>query len=406
METLHKLEEVQKMLSFLESRDLSSNHDSDRFLANFLLFMAQPCGVSMERKFRLIAENLPKISSAVLEAQLLVPADCPQVSADPPATLNVKHGKEYRSLKSSVEDEAMVGLEAMQRANSTLEDFCRSYFMFHGMDACNPQSVFRFLPVLSFTESYIYQLDNFNEELLHLRLEVTSTDRTLPNSNDTHKMLEGNQELAKKFLELFKTDPFGPLSLLLERLGLLTERIKAELSDGTEYWELERKLCHALTSKTEISVEDVIRAIHLKSFDYRVLNLLLYELRSQQVNDLHMEFLLVSEFLVEISDDLFDYEDDVVENNFNILRMFVGLYGASMAPSMLAKFIAEAEAKYESLSKRLDPNLSSNYWRRCEEATEEGGKSSGHALGTWNIPPVIADEDSYRKRILPSEPTD
>ncbi|KAG9451466.1 hypothetical protein H6P81_011431 [Aristolochia fimbriata] len=406
MEALHKLEEVQKMLSFLESRGLSSNHaDSDRFLASFLLFMAQPCGVSIEMKFHLIAENLSKISAAVVkESHLLVPEDYPQVSANPPLPFTVEHGNKCCSLRSSVDDVAMVGLESMQRANSTLEDFCRSYFMFHGMDASNPQSVFRFLPVLSFTESYIYQLDRFNEGLLHLPLEHSSTDRIPHSLNDTCKMLKGSRELAKKSVELFRTDPFRPLTLLLEQLGLLTDRIKAELRDGTEYWALERKLCHALNNKTEISVEDVVRAIHLKSFDYRVLNLLLYQLRDQQVNDLHMEFLSVSEFLVEISDDLFDYEDDVVENNFNILRMFARLYGASMAPTVLAKFIAEAEAKYESLSKRLDPNLSSNYWRRCEEATREGGKSSGHALGTWNIPPVIADEDSYRKHILASEP--
>ena len=33
----------------------------------------------------------------------------------------------------------------------------------------------------------------------------------------------------------------------------------------------------------QISIEDVLRAIHLKSFDYRVLNLLLYQLRGEEV---------------------------------------------------------------------------------------------------------------------------
>jgi hypothetical protein len=51
-----------------------------------------------------------------------------------------------------------------------------------------------------------------------------------------------------------------------------------------------------------------MRAIHLKSFDYRVLNLLLYKLRGEEVNELHMDFLSISEFLVEVADDLFDYE--------------------------------------------------------------------------------------------------
>lgn len=85
-----------------------------------------------------------------------------------------------------------------------------------------------------------------------------------------------------------------------------------------------------------------MRAIHLKSFDYRVLNLLLYKLRGEEVssshhvpchflmrshipsvfglcfvffllettekvNELHMEFLSVSEFLVEVADDLYAF---------------------------------------------------------------------------------------------------
>ncbi|KAL5992520.1 hypothetical protein ACLOJK_013439 [Asimina triloba] len=64
-------------------------------------------------------------------------------------------------------------------------------------------------------------------------------------------------------------------------------------------------------------------------------------------------------------------QDDIVENNFNILRMFVGIYGASMAPKMLAKSITEAEDEYQHLLDALDPELSSKYKRRCQEAAKE-----------------------------------
>lgn len=37
-----------------------------------------------------------------------------------------------------------------------------------------------------------------------------------------------------------------------------------------------------------------------------------------------------------------------------------------------AKCISDAEKKYDRLLKALDPNLSSNYQKRCEEATKEG----------------------------------
>ncbi|XP_027768889.1 uncharacterized protein LOC107005136 isoform X3 [Solanum pennellii] len=326
------------------------------------------------------------------------------------------------------EDMPMIGLDAMQRANSTLEDFCRSYFMFHKMDPHQPQSMFRYLPILSFTESYIYQ------EILSLLTTVTSflccsllflplcfvwVKRTLRLDNLNEKLLQpsvGKDQSSYReysveesweltYVRMMTNDPFRPLSILLQQHGLLTDRVREEFSGGVEYWSLERKLCHALGIKREISVEDVMKAIHLKSFDYRVLNLLLYQLRGEKVNDMHMEFLTISEFLVEISDDLFDYEDDVLENSFNILRMFNGIYGASTAPTMLAKVITEAEEKYENLLKALDSELSLKYQKRCEEATKEGGKTSGPSLGTWSIPSVIEDEELYRSDVMNSKPS-
>uniref|UniRef100_A0A1D1YAB2 Regulatory protein recX n=2 Tax=Anthurium amnicola TaxID=1678845 RepID=A0A1D1YAB2_9ARAE len=266
--------------------------------------------------------------------------------------------------------------------------------MFHGVEVTNPQSIFKFLPVLSFTESYIYQLDIINEKSLQFSMDKLSTS-----GNYVHVGTQGD---VTHVPPAFLSNPFDPLLFLLQQHGLLTKRIEEELKSGLEYWALERSLCHALISKEKILLEDVMRAIHLKSFDYRVLHLLLYQLRDEQVNELHMEFLSVSEFLVEISDDLYDYEDDVIENCFNVLRMLVGVYGPQMAPSILAKCISEAEEKYNLLFRSLDYGISSNYQRRCEEATREGGKTSGYTLGTWNIPCVVVDEDAYRSRNLNS----
>ncbi|KAG8096511.1 hypothetical protein GUJ93_ZPchr0013g37385 [Zizania palustris] len=284
--------------------------------------------------------------------------------------------------KLTIEKEPMVGFHAMKRANSTIEDFCRSYFMFHGLDANKPQSIFKFLPVLCFTESYIYQLDDLNEYNLHM----------VP-GNNASTVLERE---TKAFNKASLSDMLHILDDLLQRQGLMTNQLQNELKSGIQYWSLERKLCQALSRNEKVSIQDVMEAVHLKSFDYRVLNLLMYHLTGQQVNEVHMEFLSVSEFLVEISDDLYDYEDDVINNTFNILRMFAAIYGPSEAPKMLAKCIGEAEEKYERFSKKLDPKLSESYWRRCEEATKEGGKMSGHAYGTWNIPPLIRDEEFFR----------
>ncbi|KAK0606201.1 hypothetical protein LWI29_035093 [Acer saccharum] len=402
MEELRKLEQVQRTLSFMQSSDLfaassnNNNDDANRFLANLILLLVQPCGeLDMDKKRGLISQHLPNISASFLEeasqriSQEGYHKTC--IGGD------ILKESECDSLQSNhEEDMAMIGLDSMQRANSTLEDFCRSYFMFHGMDANSPQAIFKYLPVLSFTESYIYQLDRLNEKILNMPTDgIIVSERRFE--------VEFNRSQVAKLMDMFKSDPFRPLLYLLERDGLMTERIREEFRCGSEYWTLERKLCCQLMSKKEISIEDVMRAIQLKSFDYRVLNLLLYQLRQEKVNDLHMEFLSISEFLVEISDDLFDYEDDVLENNFNIFRMFIGIYGPSVAPAMLAKCITEAEEKYNSLLKSLDPQLSLDYKRRCEEATKEGGTISGnHPLGAWSIPPVIVNEESFRSNLLNS----
>ncbi|KAI3451170.1 hypothetical protein Pfo_007835 [Paulownia fortunei] len=389
MEGLEKLEQVQRTIHLLHSVGVSdANPDSERFLADFTFLLMQHCGeLDVTLKCQLISKHMSKILKLFIRDPLLCGGEgCSQIGN--PLQLYRDDKRNLDPVQSFHDDVAMVGMDAMMRSNSTLEDFCRSYFMFHKMEPDQPKSIFRYLPVLSFTESFIYQLDGLNEKLLQVPRGGVQTF--------TIDFEDDEPNLGAKFVRMLGKDPFGPLLSVLEHHGLLTERIMEELRYGEEYWALERKLCCALVSNKEISIEDVTRAIHLKSFDYRVLNLLLYQLRGGKVNELHMEFLSSSELLVEVSDDLFDYEDDIVENNFNVLRMFVKYYGASTASIMMAKFITEAEQKYDQLSKALDPELSMKYQKRCEEATKEGGKTCGPSLGTWHIPPVIEDESGYR----------
>ncbi|XP_023737869.1 uncharacterized protein LOC111885871 isoform X4 [Lactuca sativa] len=329
MEQLKELEQVQNIMLMIQSTGAidssnNTNADSNRFLANFILFMMQPCGeLDMNQKCKLISNHFPKISSAFNKESSPQLCDKGNIVTEASLSHHCDDDMSVGLLQTDCADVAMVTLDSMQRANSTLQDFCRSYFMFHEMDANNAESIFKYLPLLSFTESYIYQLDTINEKLLQLPSDgIPDSDMMTP-------------DWILRFIKSFKNDTFKPLAVLLESYGIYTDRIRDELKCGEEYWALERKLCSALTNKQEIQIEDVMRAIHLKSFDYRVLNLLLYQLNGKDINETHMEFLSVSEFLVEVSDDLFDYEDDVLENNFNILRMFVRIHGASSAPAFL-----------------------------------------------------------------------
>ncbi|KAJ6775065.1 ATP SYNTHASE SUBUNIT B [Salix purpurea] len=296
MEELKKLEEAQRMITLMESHALlssSSSSSNNRFLANLFLLLIQQCGdLDFKDKLSLINQHLPKISDSFLEeASLLFNRK--------EAVLQTE-SKFIANSNGDMEDMALVGLDAMQRANSTLEDFCRSYFMFHEMDINKPRSIFKYLPLLSYTESYIYQMDSLNEKIVNMQTNRVGAIERKPH-------MEVSERWIGKSIDMLKNDPFRPLLDQLQHHGLLTERINEEFRFGEEYWDLERKLCSALMNQTEILVEDVMRAIHLKSFDYRVLNLLLYQLRGEKVNDVHMEFLSISEFLVEVSDDLFFY---------------------------------------------------------------------------------------------------
>jgi len=116
----------------------------------------------MEKKFLLVSEMLGKVTPDTMEEvqhlSRLEGSNC--IDADPDissgALLQPNKKFKMQADKSTIQAAPMVGFDAMTRAKSTLEDFCRSYFMFHGLDVNNPQSVFKYLPILSFTESYIY----------------------------------------------------------------------------------------------------------------------------------------------------------------------------------------------------------------------------------------------------------
>lgn len=67
MEELRKLEKVQRMVKFMDSRGVSvsnSDHHCNRFLANFMLFLLEPCGeLAIDDKCCLISELIPRVSN-------------------------------------------------------------------------------------------------------------------------------------------------------------------------------------------------------------------------------------------------------------------------------------------------------------------------------------------------------
>lgn len=89
---------------------------------------------------------------------------------------------------------------------------------------------------------------------------------------------------------------------------------------GLLYWRGERALCAGMAANPVVptqghalfALEDVHAASRSKSFDYRVLHHLACRLAAKPPPSPGLlDFLALDEWLVDIGDDLVDYEDDV-----------------------------------------------------------------------------------------------
>mmetsp|Transcript_42611 Transcript_42611/g.101170 ORF Transcript_42611/g.101170 Transcript_42611/m.101170 type:complete len:294 (-) Transcript_42611:161-1042(-) len=271
-----------------------------------------------------------------------------------------------------------ISFNALRRARRTVEDFAKSYF-FH-LDLTIPEDFFRFLDVLVYVEGTIYQMDERNEAMCRAEDPVAAGGAA---------PLEGFEELRG----------------VLRSLGLLDERVSAELDQGLSYWREERRLCAAMRSHPPLRAgctpeeaaaartftpEEVHECSLRKSFDYRVLNLVLHRLTERPYDETLLEFLLVDEHLVDISDDLVDYEEDIFANSFNIFRAYVFLFGSD-AQLKLVERISEWERRREGLLQQLPPAARERVRMRESEAAREDGADEAK----WAFPNPIFDEAKY-----------
>ena len=191
------------------------------------------------------------------------------------------------------------------------------------------------------------------------------------------------------------------LSILRER-GVLTAAVQDELSNGLSYWAEECRMGACMlrggavppgghADDAGFTLEEAHAASEKKSFDYRVLNHLVYALRGETPNPALLEFLSVDEHLLDTGDDLVDYEDDCCENAFNILRAYTHLFG-SAAPLRMIDRISRLEARHAELLARLPPELQ----RRIESRKRSAAEGDG-AL-RWVLPEPILDEASFRQK--------
>ncbi|MCO5609332.1 hypothetical protein L7F22_063558 [Adiantum nelumboides] len=151
MEELQELAILQATISMLSRHSLSST--DDYLLAKFVLLLAEFCkdAEDMSEKCSSIASRLQQISSSSAFLQDLFHAQRRDLWRDD------KLLAKSLTLAHDEEKVASITLRDLERSNSTMEDFCRSYFMFHGLDIQSVGDIFKQFPILAFVESFIYQ---------------------------------------------------------------------------------------------------------------------------------------------------------------------------------------------------------------------------------------------------------
>ncbi|DBA67470.1 TPA: hypothetical protein ACH3X2_001752 [Trebouxia sp. C0005] len=149
---------------------------------------------------------------------------------------------------------------------------------------------------------------------------------------------------------------------VLKTKGLLEQRLADELAKGKQYWTDERRLCKAMLSHSQVQTSSV-------TFDLAdVLNLLLYKLTRRPYDDILLGFLFVDEHLVDIGDDLVDYE----------------------ACRHVVHRIVDFEQQHANMLLQLPQQTQELVKLRQHEAASVAGSEK------WVFPSAILDEGKYR----------
>jgi hypothetical protein len=268
---------------------------------------------------------------------------------------------------------------SLQKARATLQDFVLSIFMFHDLLVSD---FLCFMDVLFFVEASLYEVDEVCEEALENIQKAGGSAISTEKGDALVLALDSNEVLAN-------------CVTFLKGKGLFDAHVEQQFRWGLEYWALEQQLCSDITWDAETTLRKAKRAISLKSFDYRVLHLLLYGLTGRQRQAELTGWLDCYITLVEVEDDLKDYHKDIKKNSFNIYRMFVRVHGVR-APEEMSTFISQLEQQYLELRDKaeLDPALIARHIARNEEQYS-AGPVLAPKNGCWQIPQPVLDEGAF-----------
>jgi hypothetical protein len=336
-----------------------------------------------------------------------------------------------------------VSFHCLQRAQKTIQDVIQSYlFIFHTPEEPDSDSfsavataaaampvvtthpspqalerMFQLLPLLTYVSGTIYQMDEENEQWSAQRRDAVGSeprpDASKPAASTNDQTSFDDHLPDPSIPPPLDSDPapsstaFSTLLAVLRSQGLLTPRIHTELQKGRVYWQLEREICEQLAQGRRPNLHEVHAASRSKSFDYRVLHLLMHGFLRSEPNEQLMSALAWNEQLVDLHDDLVDYEEDITSNSFNVYRCYVALYGEE-APMQIMARIHMMEQAFEKAMDALPPQMHrarSRFRLREHEAMHSSGRP-GQDGSVWTIPQAILREAEWMEECRAAEQGD
>ena len=174
----------------------------------------------------------------------------------------------------------MVSASSLGRSGRVHKAFCHLYLSFHRLPI---EFFFDHFGTFAYVEGLVYEADTANERL--------GGERT-------------------------PTEAVAELVGYLSRKGLLDARCRNQLTLAIEYFQFENKLL----SNTGYSLEDATRAASIRSFDFRLLHRIVFQLNSWVYDEDMFQRFAVFEELMEFDDDCQSCARDERANTFNIVN--------------------------------------------------------------------------------------
>lgn len=178
---------------------------------------------------------------------------------------------------------------ALKKAGQVVSEIMDYYAPLHDMTTHEWTEL---APILLALEAFIYQIDDL--------VETQVVDM---------------QELGERALGVWQD--------YLSMHGLADERIQLETSMSLAYWHMEA----AMLRGAHLDEHDLRSILYWKSYDYRLLHLVMFRFIGQAYDELLLELCRTTQNGLEIDDDIDDYAKDIASGDLNLLALAVRCYG-------------------------------------------------------------------------------